>query len=87
METTGSPCAPFCCREFGGIVAIYRLYLLESVETHIAGYKEFDAPDDAAAIRVADGFAGEYVMDLWCDRRKVRRFQPCVVKPSSTIDF
>lgn len=68
-------------------MATYRLCRLNSVrmdavQSGVHSYTEFEARDDAAAIAVALGFAGNYVMDLWCGRRKVRRFGPVDPAPA-----
>lgn len=50
----------------------YRLYLLGGMGDHFVGVEEVEAPDDLAALRWAEGFAGANGLELWCGKRKVK---------------
>ena len=49
----------------------YRLYMLGAPEGRFVGFEEIEAPDDVAAKRRAEDFAGERPLELWCGPRKV----------------
>lgn len=49
----------------------YRLYFLDGLG-HIAKSHEFFADDDAAAIRIAEGWREGRAMELWSRDRKVK---------------
>ena len=56
-------------------MAYYRLYFLDGSGTHITGFTEFEAETDEAAIGTADAVRRTLAMELWCERRKVRRWE------------
>lgn len=51
----------------------YRLYFLDGLG-HIATSHEYFADDDAAAMRIAEGWREGRGMELWCRARLVRRW-------------
>lgn len=50
----------------------YRLYMLSAPDGRFVGFEEIEADDDVAAVRMAEEFAGERPLELWCGARKVR---------------
>lgn len=64
-------------------MSYYRLYFMEPFSGHIARFAEFEASDDAAAGELAAGHAGENPLELWCERRKVRRIERLATAPFS----
>ena len=55
-------------------MSYYRLYFRRSSSSPINGVEELDAVDDAEASSLAEQYAGERVMELWCGGRCVRFF-------------
>ncbi len=53
-------------------MSYYRLYRLSGPEGRFIGFEEIQAVDDVAACRLADEFAGDLPLELWCGARKVR---------------
>ena len=51
-------------------MAYYRLYFMDR-RGHIARFEEFDAPDDARAIALAN-VDGQQPKELWCSNRRGR---------------
>jgi hypothetical protein len=51
----------------------YRMYYMNPFSGHIMHCREFEAPDDAAATKVCEEELSAGPIELWCDRRKVRR--------------
>lgn len=49
----------------------YRLYFLAG-DGHISHAHEFHAPDDATAIRIAEGWREGQAIELWSPDRKVK---------------
>ena len=56
-------------------MAYYRLYQLHGPRNEVESFHEFDAPDDARAIAVAEGRRGLNPMELWQNHRKVKRWE------------
>ena len=56
----------------GGRVVYYRLYLLSNPDGRFVGFEEIDAPDDAAAVRLAEHRCGNHALELWCGGRKIK---------------
>lgn len=52
----------------------YRLYFLDGAG-HITKSHEFFAEDDAAAIKIAEGWREGRTIELWCRTRKVQRWE------------
>jgi hypothetical protein len=55
-------------------MSYYRLYFRGSDSGPINGVEELDAIDDIEASTLAERFAGQRVMELWCGARRVRSF-------------
>jgi hypothetical protein len=51
----------------------FRLYFLNA-SGGILRFAEFEAPDDEAALALADEHQGSNALELWCGKRKVRHF-------------
>ena len=56
-------------------VAYYRLYFLDPHSGHIAAFEAIEAEDDARALTVAENRLGWQPLELWCQGRKVQRFE------------
>ena len=56
-------------------MAWYRLYFLNSKSDRIERLAELAAADDDEAIRLAAGQHGSDPMELWCEGRKICRFE------------
>lgn len=52
----------------------YRLYLLDGPKGRFVGFEEFEAADDAEAVRIAEEGPDSRARELWCGKRKVRNF-------------
>ena len=55
-------------------MSYYRLYLLDSPGGRFVGFEEFEAVDDAEALRMAEQVPGGQARELWCGKRKVKTF-------------
>lgn len=56
-------------------MSYYRLYFGGTgADGRFTGVEELDAKDDVEALRLAERFAGDRSMELWCGTRKVRSF-------------
>ena len=56
-------------------MSYYRLYFLHRFSGHIVRFAEFEAPDDGAALALAAEHEGDQPLELWCEHRKVKRFE------------
>ena len=56
-------------------MAYYRLYQLHGPRNEVENFHEFEAPDDASAIRVGEERRGINPMELWQSHRKVMRWE------------
>ncbi len=54
----------------------YRLYFMKPGTGHIIRFEEYEAPGDEAAIVLAEEHVGDHPLELWCQHRKVRAFEP-----------
>ena len=61
-------------------MAYYRLYVLSAPEGRFLGFEEIEAVDDIEALRLAERFAGERPLELWCGTRKVRSIPAVLAK-------
>ena len=64
-------------------MSYYRLLFMKSVEGPVLGAKEIAARDDVDAVRIARSHVCEQPLELWCDKRKVKRFAPMEKQPSA----
>ena len=61
----------------------YRLFFLKNGDGPVVGVEEISARDDVEAVRLASERVGPQPLELWCDKRKVKRFasreedEPC----------
>ena len=60
----------------GTVMLYYRLYFMSARTGHIIRFAEYEAPDDACAMDLARSQQGEQALELWCQRRRVGRFEP-----------
>lgn len=58
----------------GHAMPTYRLASINSATGRETFFNEFEAEDDAAAIRTVERGYGEPPMELWCGNRLVSRF-------------
>lgn len=57
-------------------MAYYRLYFLDGAGAHIRSFAQFEAASDRDAVAAAEAQRTSAAMELWCERRKVRRWEP-----------
>ena len=62
-------------------MAYYRLYFFDRFSGHIDHFREFEAPDSASAVAQAADWRELDAMELWCGRRKVRRWEAFELAP------
>jgi hypothetical protein len=55
-------------------MAYYRLYLMDGLGGHVASFVEIEAESDSAAVDKAEAHRGHAAMELWCGRKKVKRW-------------
>ena len=55
-------------------MAYYRLYTMDGLGGHVMGFAEIEAKTDKDAIAAAEQRLGKVAMELWCVRRKVKRW-------------
>ena len=67
-------------------MAYYRLYFMDPRSGHIIAFEPIEAAADEVAIRLAERHVGWQPLELWCQGRKVRRFEaaPAVPPPQRT---
>jgi hypothetical protein len=56
-------------------VTYYRLYFMDPHSGHISAFESVDAADDEAATAAAERHLGWQPLELWCQGRKVHRFE------------
>lgn len=56
-------------------MAYYRLYFMDPRSGHISAFEAIEAEDDETAVRLAEAHLGWQPLELWCQGRKVRRFE------------
>ena len=64
-------------------MAYYRLYFMDPRSGHISAFESIDAEGDEAALAAAERHVGGRALELWCQGRKVRRFEPVSATPPS----
>jgi hypothetical protein len=64
-------------------MSYYRLYFMCRASGHIERFEEIEAVDDLAAVRTAREQAGRQPLELWCQSRKVKRFETSVLVAAS----
>ena len=55
-------------------MSYYRLLFKKGVDGPVVGEKEIAARDDVDAVRIARQHICDQTLELWCDKRKVKRF-------------
>ena len=68
-------------------MSYYRLFFMKDSEGPIVGTEEIAARDDVEAVRLASERVGEQAVELWCDKRKVKRFPPVQDQQSFAFSF
>jgi hypothetical protein len=62
-------------------MAYYRLYFMDPRSGHISTYQSIDADDDETAAATAEKHLGRQPLELWCEGRKVKRFEAVQMMP------
>jgi len=52
----------------------YRLYFMDRYSGHIDHFREFEAEDDRAALKIAEGWREQQPMELWNRHRKLKHW-------------
>ena len=52
----------------------YRLYFMDRDSGHIDRFREFEAGDDAAALKIAEGWREDRPMELWNRELKLKHW-------------
>jgi len=63
-------------------MAYYRLYFMDGASGHVTSFVEIDATSESNAIEQAENQRAHVAMELWCGRKKVKRW-PANFTPSS----
>ena len=66
-------------------MAGYRLYHLHGPRNEVESFYEFEAPNDAAAIAVAEQRLGINPIELWQGHQKVRRWEGLSTVPPQPL--
>ena len=61
-------------RFWGEPMAYYRLYMMDGLTGHVTSFIEIEAGTDAEAIGRAEAQRANVAMELWCGRKKVKRW-------------
>ena len=56
-------------------MAYYRLYFMDARSGHISAFESIEADDDQTASATAEKRVGAQALELWCQGRKVTRFE------------
>jgi hypothetical protein len=56
-------------------MAYYRLYFMDPRSGHISAFESIEAEDDSGALALAEPHRGWQPLELWCQGRKVQRFE------------
>ncbi len=64
-------------------MAYYRLYVFDRFSGHIDHFREFEAAHDAAAVAQGADWREADAMELWCGRRKVKRWEALALVPEA----
>lgn len=62
-------------------MAYYRLYFMDGLGAHIRSFEQFEAASDAEALAAAAAQRSATAMELWCERRKVMRWEALWPQP------
>ena len=66
-----------------GFVAYYRLYFMDARSGHISAFESIEAESDETAVALAEKHVGGQALELWCQGRKVQRFEAIAAAPPS----
>jgi len=55
-------------------MAYYRLYFMDGLSGHVTSFIEIEANTDSDAVGRAETHRGHVAMELWCGRKKVKRW-------------
>ena len=55
-------------------MAYYRLYLMDGSSGHVTSFIEIEAATETDALTQAETHRAHVAMELWCGRRKVKRW-------------
>ncbi len=55
-------------------MAYYRLYMMDGLTGHVTSFIEIEAGTDADAVGQAEAQRVNVAMELWCGRKKVKRW-------------
>ena len=61
-------------RFWGEPMAYYRLYMMDGLTGHVTSFIEIEAGTDAEAVGRAEAQRAHVAMELWCGRKKVKRW-------------
>ena len=61
-------------RFWGEPMAYYRLYMMDGLTGHVTSFIEIEAGTDAEAVGRAEAQRANVAMELWCGRKKVKRW-------------
>jgi hypothetical protein len=64
-------------------MSYYRLLFMKSADGPVIGAKEIAARDDVDAVRIARQHVCDQPLELWCDKRKVKRFPAAETRQSA----
>lgn len=62
-------------------MAYYRLYFMDPRSGHIIAFEPIEVAGDEAAIAHAEKHVGWQPLELWCEGRKVHRFEAVPALP------
>jgi hypothetical protein len=63
-------------------MSYYRLLFMKSPEGPVIGSEEIKARDDLEAVHIARERVGPQPIELWCDKRKIKRFHAVEAQPT-----
>ena len=66
-------------------MSYYRLLFVKPGQGTVVGSEQIVARDDVEAVRAARGRVGPEAIELWCDKRRVKRFE--AVEAKSAFSF
>ena len=75
MVQSDNPELPKGRRSGASSLRQYRLYFLEGIGSLISYSHEFEAEDDAAAIRISEAWREGRAAELWCGSRKLKSWE------------
>jgi hypothetical protein len=64
-------------------MSYYRLYFMDGLSGHVTSFIEIEAKTDADAIDRAESRREHVAMELWCGRKKVKRWPADFTRPTT----